>query len=64
MHKCEQEQILKDIKDQLSSVEAKLDNFLERIVVTETKMGFITTGLAVVIAPLLVGIAVYFLTGG
>ena len=52
-HKCTQEPSIERIEKKVDSIDAKLDRYLEKTAVIETKMGFITTGILVVVVPLL-----------
>ena len=61
-HFCKQEPVIHNIDKKLDVIDAKLDKYLEKTVQTETKMGFITTGLVVLIAPIIVGIILFLVT--
>lgn len=61
-HECKQEPTIRNIDKKLDIIDAKLDRYLEKTTRMETKMGFISTGFVVLIAPMIVGIIVYLIT--
>ena len=53
---------LTSIEEKLTSIEGKIDRFLERITTVEVKQGMVATGLIVLVAPALVGLIIYLFT--
>lgn len=65
---CKQEPAINAISRQVDKIDTKvdkidekLDAFIERQAKTETKLGFISTGFLVLVAPVLVGIILYLI---
>ena len=59
-HICDQESSIERVEKKVDSIDAKLDKYLEKTTVLETKMGFVTTGVLVVVVPLLLAIIKFY----
>ena len=59
-HICNQESSIERVEKKVDSIDAKLDKYLEKTTVLETKMGFVTTGVLVVVVPLLLAIIKFY----
>lgn len=60
MKPCEQEPIIERIEKKIDSIDDKLGKYLEKTAILETKMGFITTGLLVVVVPLILAVIKFY----
>jgi hypothetical protein len=62
-HECTQEPTISRIDKKIDVIDEKLDKYLEKTIQTETRVGFITTGFIILIAPVIVGVILFFIKG-
>lgn len=61
-HRCKQDTSIERIEAKIDKLNEKIDTYLKKTTVLETKMGFISTGLLTFMVPILVGLAIWIIT--